>query len=452
MDDLRSFLDHVRKTTPTDLVEVEREVQPRYETTAILTKLDELLRSPILFFRHVAGSAFPVVTNVCGSRDRLAMALGCAKDEMSERFEGACSRPISPVVCEEGAVQECVYEGQSVDLRVLPQMVYHQNDSPQPYITGAIVVARDPETKRSNLSYHRLMIRDGASTGIFMERGHLREIYEKYQRAGEPMPIAGFIGSHPVWSMGALYAGSRDVEEYDVIGGLLGEPLEVVECITQRGLQVPSRAEFVLEGTVEPSESVEEGPFGEFTGLSTGKFRTPVFHVTALTRRSDAIYQDIVAGHMEHRILPSLGLERRVREVASRWVRRVQRVTTPAPLTVVIAIEKTDDAEPPRLIEELVKSINFAKHVIITDADLEIRDQSQLMRAIALNVQANSDVYVYPEESGTSCDPSSNSTDGATAKMGIDATRKLTSGRARQRNQVPQEILDRIDVSEFLAD
>jgi 2,5-furandicarboxylate decarboxylase 1 len=447
--DLRAFLDRIRAERRADLVEVEREVDPRFETTAIVTKLEERQRSPILLFKKVKGSRFPLVTNVCGSMGRLALALDCPLKLVSERYAERAAHPVRPRVLPAGPVHENVLRGADVDLGLLPRLVYHEGDSPNPYITGAIVTARDPETGRSNLSYHRLMIAGQNRTGIFMERArHLDGIHRKYAALGKPMPIGVFMGVHPLLSLGALYAGPED--EYDVVGGLAGQPLPVVECLTQPGLFVPAHAEMSLEGLVSAEDLVDEGPFGEFTGYGTGTTRTPAFEVTALTFRDHCLYQDVVSGHMEHLVLPLPAIERRALADARAAAPGVTRVSMIAPFTAIVALEKKHDGEPRAIIEALVKADIYSKHVIVVDADVEIGNLQQVLAAMGLNTQATTRVHVFPDEQGTPLDPSCPSPEGRVAKMGIDATRPLENPRHVTRNTVPQALLDSIDVAALL--
>src|SRR3954454_20493177 len=126
--DLRSFLERVRTERKADLLEIEREVDPRYETTAILTRLEEKQRSPILLFKRVKGSRFPLVTNVSGSLGRLALALDCPLKAVSERYGEACLRPVPPQVLDRGPVRQNALRGRDVDLGLLPALVYHQGD------------------------------------------------------------------------------------------------------------------------------------------------------------------------------------------------------------------------------------------------------------------------------------------------------------------------------------
>lgn len=451
MVDLRTFVEQVRQTRPSDLLEVADEVDPRHETAAILTKLEERQRSPILWFHRVRGCSLPLVTNVCGSMGRLAMALGCPLKDVAGRYAEAADHRVAPVSVSAAPCQEVVHRGDAVDLGLFPRLVYHADDVDAPYITAAIVVARDPETQHTNLSYHRLMVAGRNRTGIYMEKGrHLDAIHRKYVARDQPMPVAVFIGAHPAWSLGALYAGSADVEEYDVIGGLLGSPLEVVPSTTHANLPVPARTEIVLEGEVSARETLREGPFGEFTGYGTGVTQTPVLRVDAITHRRDPWFQDIVSGHMEHLVLSMPALEHRTLRDAREVSAGVTRVALVAPLTAVIALEKADDDEPRRLIETLLEGDIYAKQVIVVDDDVDPNDLRAVMSAMALQTQADRAVHVLCDRQGTPLDPSCTSPDGRTAKLGIDATRPLSSPRNVTRNRIPSEVLDRVDLKALL--
>ena len=450
--DLRGFLEQVRKERPADLVEVDREVDPRFETAAIVTKLEERGRTPILKFNRVKGCEQPLVTNVCGSMGRLALALGCSLREVSATYAERAAQPIEPrvVSADQAPCQAVVRRGEEVDLSILPKLVYHADDADEPYITAAIVVARDPETGKSNLSYHRLMIAGPDRTGILMEKGrHLDGIYRKWVARGEPMPVAVFVGAHPLWSLGALWAGSADVEEYAIIGGLLGEGLEVVPTCAVPDLMVPAGTELVLEGLVSHTETIREGPFGEFTGYGTGVTRTPVLQVQAMTHREDFLFQDIVSGRMEHLVLSMPALELRTLRDAKAVAPGVSKISLVAPLTSVVALDKRDDDEPRRIIEALLGGDIYAKHVIVVDSDVDPADLRQVMTAVALQTQADQKVHVLTGRQGTPLDPSVRTEDGTGAKMGIDATRPLKPARPFTRNRIPPDVLDRIDISEF---
>jgi 2,5-furandicarboxylate decarboxylase 1 len=449
MPDLSTFIDTVRRERPREVLDIHRTVSPRYETAAILTKLEQSFRFPIVVFHHVDRSEFPLVSNVCGTQARIALALGCSTRELRGRYAQACEQPIKPECESVGSVQERVFTGKEVNLGALPQLVYHQDDALQPYVTAAIVVARDPQSGKSNLSFHRLMILNENTTTIFMARGkHLDAIYRKYEQAGTPMPIAAFIGTHPACSLGALYTGTTDVEEYDIIGGLLRSPLPVVKCVTN-DLRVPAEAEFVLEGLVSPGTRVNEGPFGEFTGYATGTASCPIFTVNALTHRRHAVFQDIVSGLTEHLLLPIAGMEHRLLALARDAAPDTTAVKVAAPLTVFVALKKQNDRQPERIIEALLASDIYVKQVVVVDADVDISDLRQVVTAITFHARPDRDIFVKRRCLGTELDPSCDSPDALITKIGINATLPLDA-RSVKKNRVPQQLLDSIDLSELL--
>jgi UbiD family decarboxylase len=258
------------------------------------------------------------------------------------------------------------------------------------------------------------------------------------------------IGVHPAVTLGALYAGRADEDEYEIIGGLLGGPLPVTRTVTGSELLVPAAAEIVLEGEVSVTETIPEGPFGEFTGYGTGPTRTPVFHVHALTHRTSPLFQDIVSGNLEHLLLSLPALEHRTLRDARAVAPGVRRISLPAPLTAIVSLRKASDDEPRRIIEALLSDI-YAKHVIVVDDDVDPGDLREVMSAMALQTQADAKVHVFSHCQGTPLDPSCPSEQGLCAKMGIDATRPLASARAVTRNRIPPEVLAAVDLDAILG-
>jgi UbiD family decarboxylase len=451
--DLRQFLDLLRRERPREIFDVRRRVSPRLETTAILAKLERSYRSPVLVFHDVEGCDWKLVTNVCGSMGRLALAAGCGAAELPARWAEACLRPVEPVVIGDGPVREVVLEGEAVDLGRLPSLVYHEHDAAAPYVTAGVVAARDPESGKTNLSVHRLMVSGRNTTGIYMAAGkHLDRIHRRYAAAGESMPVAVFVGSHPLWLLGATYTGSAEREEYGVIGALCGEPLSLVPCLTVPELRVPAAAELVLEGRVAPHATLDEGPFGEFTGYATGRMRTPVFEVLAMTHRRDPLFQDVASGHGEHLTLPVLGIEHHALEVARAAAPGVRAVKIVAPLSLVVVLEKRDDREPRRIVDALAEADIYTKQVIVVDPDVDPSRPRDVLAAVALHAQADRDVWILPDRPGTPLDPSCDSREGRSAKLGIDATLGSDRAAAVRRNSLPEELLDSIDLKSLLRD
>src|SRR5919205_1698786 len=304
--DLRSYLDALKRRKPDELRIVAREIDPAYELTAFVVKLEKERRQrPVLIFENVKGTKFPVLTNLHASRSRLAHAINSAPDRMLETYLRAMERPIPPRVVPTGPVKDVIERGPGVDLYTLPQITHHEGDA-GPYITAAISFAKDPTADIWNCAYNRLMIQGRDTTSIHLTLGkHLWEYQRMAEARGEALPVAFAIGCHPAIALGALAIGSIDEDERAIMGGLFGEPLELVKCETSDVL-VPAHAEMVIEAEILPHERVAEGPFGEFTGYSLGERKREVVHVKAITHRAGALFQDISVAHLDHLLLSTI--------------------------------------------------------------------------------------------------------------------------------------------------
>src|SRR3989441_6745193 len=250
---------------------------------------------------------------------------------------GAYDRPIPPRILADAAaapVRHAVRRGAAVDLGWLPQMRYTEVET-APYLTAAAVVARDPDSGVLNISYHRLMIRDRNSTGIFMAPGgHLHRIHQKNAANGTDTAVAVFIGAPPLWSLGSLAAGGLELDEFGIIGALLGGPLEVVAGILDPRLVVPARAEIVLEGSIRHDRRADEGPFGEYAGYAMPRATQPVFEVALLSHRDRPVFQDIVAGRVEHLTMTGVALRAHLERALRRADSAGGGLEPPAPLTL----------------------------------------------------------------------------------------------------------------------
>jgi len=241
--DLRSFLDAVRRAKPDDVQVVKKEVDPAYEITALVVKLErELKRRPVLIFENVKGTKFPVITNLHANRGRLAAAIGARPDGMLQKYREAMEKPIPPKVVASGPVKEVIVRGADVDLYALPQILHHEGDAGA-YLTSAISFAKDPTKDVWNCAYNRLMIQGRDTTSIHLTLGkHLWEYHQIAEARGEALPVAFAIGCHPAIALGSLAIGSIDEDERAIMGGLFGEALELVKCETSDVL-VPAHAE-----------------------------------------------------------------------------------------------------------------------------------------------------------------------------------------------------------------
>ena len=448
MNDLRSFVENVRREFPDEILTINKEVDPRFEITALVAKLEQERRFPILFFEKVKGTKFPVVTNVHAGRRRLASAIGSEPRSAVATYLRRIERPIPPKEVATGPVKEVILRGEQVDLRALPQIVHHQDDA-GPYLTAGITLAQDPVSGRLNCSFNRLMFIDKNHTSIHLTLAkHLWECYTNAEKLKQPLKLAVILGAHPAWSLGALNIGSMDEEEFYLMGALAGEAMEVVPAETME-LQVPARAEMILEGEILPFERVDEGPFGEFTGYSLGSRKREVFHVKAVTHRKDAWLHDISVGHIDHLLLSTIPMEANLFRSVRAMVPSVKAVRIPAPFTVYVSIEKKTEGQGKNAILAILGSDLYMKHVIVVDHDIDIFNDQRVQWAVGTRCQADRDVMIISHVGGSDLDPS-NLKDGVTAKMGIDATAKPRLDTFTPKHRVAKDVFERLDLKDFV--
>jgi UbiD family decarboxylase len=447
--DLRSYLDLVKRKRPDELVVVSREIDPAWEITALVVKLErEGRRRPVLLFERVKGTRFPVLTNLHASRGRLALALGVPPDRVLSAYLRAMERPIAPRVVDGGPVKEVVVKGPDVDLGALPQIVHHERDGGV-FLTAAISFAKDPTAETWNCAYNRLMVKGRDWTSIHLTLGkHLWEFHRIAESLGRPLPVAFAVGVHPAVALGALAIGSVDEDERAIMGGLLGEPLELVRCETSDVL-VPAHAEMVIEAEILPHERTAEGPFGEFTGYSLGERQREVVKVKAITHRRDAMFQDISVAHLDHLLLSTIPIEANLFRAVRAMVPSVKAVRVPAPFTCYVAIEQRIPGQGKNAIMAALGADLYMKRVVVVDHDVDVFDDRQVNWAIATRCQPDRDLTVVTHARGSDLDPST-SQDGYTAKWGVDATAKPSLAAYTPRHRVPPAVYERLDVRDYV--
>ena len=317
--DLREFINILEKKGL--LLRIRTEVDPILEITEIT---DRMCKSPgggkALFFEKVKGSAFPVVTNLFGSFERMCLSLEVKRlDDVAERIEGLLNQAppkslidklsLLPKLIEfskyfpkqvKNAPCQEVIEKENPDLGKFPILKCWPNDG-QPgdegrFITFPMVFTKDPETGRPNCGMYRIHVYDKNTTGMHwhIHKDGARH-YDKYSKTGSRMPAAIAVGSDPA----VIYASSAPlpeaVDEMVFAGFLRKSPVEMVKCITS-DIEVPANSELVIEGYLDPGETRIEGPFGDHTGFYSPAEPYPVFHVTCITHRRDMIYPATIVG------------------------------------------------------------------------------------------------------------------------------------------------------------
>src|SRR5499425_3136048 len=247
--DLRSFVAAYERGHPGDVVRVSDPVSLEYDVMALVLEYERRRRYPILFFDKVGTSSIPIVCNVVASRGALAFALGVHERALAAEYARRIKDYVKPVVVPDPPFRNRILTGPALDLTRLPIPRYFPGDAGR-YLTAGMLVARDPDTGVETEGYHRFQLKAPDRMGVSL---HSRRRMFEYQRRAEAkgwaLPCAVALGLHPLVSMGSLAYPPPDVGKFEVVGGLLGEPLQISPCTTL-DLRVPAHAEIVIEGEI----------------------------------------------------------------------------------------------------------------------------------------------------------------------------------------------------------
>ena len=332
---MRTFLGEARQLGRDYFASITRPVDPMYEPSMIQQKLAAEGRYPVIRMENMNGSELPLATNMFGSYELLGLALGVdpgtPKSEILHRFRSRIANPLSTVAVgrEDAPVKQVIHTDGGIDLNKLP-IVHHAEKDSGKYISVGCLVVRDPDTGILNVGMYRHELQGTNRLGcMFNPAHHAGYIYRRCRELGKRMEAVLFIGHHPAAILGTLVHGAMDVDEFELMGALMDEPLEVVAAETV-DLPVPAFAEIAIEGYLDPAEETNDGPFAEYTGFY-GPAKDPIglMQVTAITMRSDAIYHDLDPAHPEHNLAGALSFGNRVYDSVKNLVPSVTGVYLP---------------------------------------------------------------------------------------------------------------------------
>lgn len=387
-------------------------------------------------FERVGPEGQEVVANVCSSRSRLAKAFGVAPAALFAEVQRRLRNPprIVEVAREAAPVQQVVLTGDDADLTALPVHLQHGFDG-APYISATIDYVIDPQSKAYNVGIRRLMLRGRREAGVdLVAPSDLKAIYEAQARAGQGLPVSFVIGAHPVDHVAAMMR--LPVDEMGLVASLRDTALPVVKGVTN-DILVPADAEMVLEGYLDERGHVEpEGPYGEFLGYYGALKRNPVFHLTAITRRRDALFQTMsISGRHLARTdtsqLAALRSEITIWKALETAVREPVAIYASAAsgglLNVRIAIRQRVPGEARNAIAAAFGSLSNVKHVFVVDPDIDITSDEQMDWALATRFQADKDIVVMSGLRAMPLDPSLNGSHQG-AKAGFDCTWPFGAG------------------------
>ena len=459
--DLREFMAFLEQQG--ELVRISQEIDPNLEMTEIS---DRTLRAkgPALLFENPKGFDTPVLCNLFGTPERVAMGMGqesvsALRDvgtllaflkepeppkglrdlwEKRHDFKQVLNMPVK--VVSKGACQEVVIEGDQVDLDQLPIQTCWPGDV-GPLVTWALAITRGPEKERQNLGIYRmqkiaknkLIMRWLAHRGGALD---YRDFQKKYP--GKPYPVAIALGADPATTLGAVTPVPDTLSEYAFAGLLRGEKTEVAKCIGS-DLQVPATAEYILEGFLRPGEEAQEGPFGDHTGYYNEVESFPVFTIDRITHRKNPIYHSTYTGRPpdEPAILGVALNEVFVPILQKQFPEIVDFYLPPEGCSyrmAVVSMKKQYPGHAKRVmlgVWSFLRQFMYTKFVIVTDDDVDVRNWDDVIWAMTTRMDPTRDTVLVDNTPIDYLDFAS-PVSGLGSKMGMDATNKMPGETDRE--------------------
>jgi UbiD family decarboxylase len=411
---------------PGEVVRIAEPISIDYDLMALVLEYERRRRFPILIAEQVRGFDMPIVCNVVASRRALAFALDVPEARLAVEYARRLEDPIKPVVVTDPPFRRHIVAGPDLDLARLPMPTYFPGDAGR-YLTAGMLVARDPESGVETEGYHRFQLKGRDRMGVSLHsRRRMFEYQRRAEARGQPLPCAIALGLHPLVSMGSLAYPPPAIGKFEVVGGLLGQPLEIAPC-TSVDVHVPAGAEIVIEGEIVPGVREAEGPFGEFTGYFSRRSTEHVFVAKAIAMRERPWFQSIASGRAGDHIT-TLGLvrEAQIHNALARAIPNVAAVHVPlsgtSSFSAYVAIRQSRPGEAKHAIPIVLGVDHYLKLVVVVDDDVDVFDEADVMWAVATRMQADRDLVVIGGSLGAMLDPSADAR-GVTAKLGIDATR-----------------------------
>ena len=422
---LQDFVRAYEVAHPDDVCTVDREVSLDQDITAVVWELADRGEHPLLRFPRVKGADREVVTNLFASRVRIERMLGARPGELHDRYQHLAAGAMEMAELDDGPVTGRIDADDRIDLFELPLLTHFATDA-GPYITSGIVVAEDAAGGRGNLSYHRSVVASPTSLGTSLHsRGDLWRLLQDAAASGRRLPVAMVIGAHPLFMLAASARAPFDVDEREIAGGLLGEPLQVVRT-PKHGLRVPASAEVVLEGEIDPAADEDEGPFGEFSGYSSDRSTRNRIDVCTVMQRDGAVWVDVVGGNSHEHL--NLGRVPREAEMIAKLKDRFASVVdvhypnSGTHFHCYVAVDQRRPGEARQALLGLLGWDPYLKTVVAVDADVDVSSDAEVLWAMATHFQPEQDMIVIGGLPGSALDPSADKL-GTTSRLALDATR-----------------------------
>jgi UbiD family decarboxylase len=420
------------------LLKITKPVSKRLEAGGILKAVEP---RPVLF-ENVKDSDYRIMGNLFCSKESVADYLGISTGDIIPTLSRAIEDRSTPEVIQDAPCQEVVET--EVELDKIPILFHNERDG-GPYISSAVVVAGHPKYGQ-NLDFHRAMQikKDLMSTRVVAKRN----FHAFLEDLGE-VNVAFCIGNTPNILVAAATSVDIGINELEIANAL--EPIRVVKAKTSN-LLIPADCEWVIEGKVYRDKRHDEGPFIDLTQTYDVIRNEPLFEVTCITHRKDAIWQALLPGAFEHKILMGMPREPTIfRKVNEKGVRCLDVNVNPGGcswLHAIVKIDKQREEDGKLAIEGAFEGHRSCKHIFVVDKDIDIYDPLDVEWAMATRFQGDVDMIVKDKERGSSLDPSSEPGTHLTTKIGFDLTHPLKAeGKTYAKASFPK-----VDLSHFIRE
>jgi 2,5-furandicarboxylate decarboxylase 1 len=463
MKGLVDFIAEYEKAYPDEVVHVDKEIDSKWEVTALVEKLEKARKFPIVIFHKVKTaqhklSELPLVTNLYASRARCARIIGSTFEQYSIDFaRKTLAEGKKPVVVKktDAPVKQVIQRGRSVNLLELPAPVHHGMD-PGHYITGGLFTCYDDETKIDNAALHRGWIKEKNEVRVFLSaHTHANLILQRHESRKEDLRCAYWIGHHPAVCLGIMAKVAFPQSHFTAAGGLYGEPLRLVASETLGDdFLVPADAEIVIEGIMPHGERRTEGPFGEALGYFGPQQLNPYMRVTAVTRRRNAYFHDVFVGHMDPLVgLNSVYIESQVYEAVKAAVPSIQMVYRPpfALSQIYLQIKKRKEGEAADALLAALATSEYTKEAFVFDDDVNIFDEREVLWAMSTRTQWETGITLIRNGRASGLDPLA-SDENSTTKVGFDCTKPAPPAPFPKRLYIPEEVRRRIQLADYIAE
>ena len=429
-----SFRSYIKRLAERgNLVTVHEPISKTYLAAGVLKGLET---EPVLF-EDIRESEFRVVGNLFPSKRDFADYFGLTKDEIIPTLARVIEDRSPPQVVTEGPCQEVLIP--NPDLDTLPILRHFSGDGGN-YITSGVVVAKHPKFGQ-NLDFHRCIQFSANEMAMRVVKGRHFDTF--LQELGE-VDVAVCVGIAPNVLAAAATSVEIGVDELQIANAL--EPLQVVKAKTV-DLYIPAECEFVLEGRVYAEWRHAEGPFVDLTETEDVIRQEPVFEVKTITHRRDAIWQALLPGGLEHKLLMGMPREPTIFKQVNQVVRCLDVNVSPGGcswLHAIVQIDKRSPDDGKKAIEAAFEGHRSCKHVFVVDKDIDIYDPLEVEWAMATRFQGDEDLVVKQKERGSSLDPSAELETHLTTKIGFDLTKPLgMQGKHFEKVAYPQVELEK---------